>query len=523
MESWVFDGTSSSYYELGAGWDTTVVDDGWWLDDIAIVGTVEQQVTPQPDTRPSSGGICSDSSLAAMPVSGCDDTVDDKGTVVSLKITDLDGTILDGTTLFATEGESIRVSAIDSQITGGCVNGIAEFQFYQGNKLVQDWTPKTYYLSAPLDPVVNSGVNAGYGARVRCSTAINCTSANIVSIDVPVYDGKGGDTIFGTAASPVDRSVGITYDIGTGQTCINTWAPGHKLHDLYVGWHPLAGKGWHLSKNGSLIFLGTDKLTHLTNPPPEWDGAHCIDTLVSTEASETPAGGSNGTVCFGGVGDPVLGVCSSGSLQTPLAGVCDIVTNVCGGGGTCTTGPSAGLPCLANNDCGVCAAPGPNVGSQCTTNRHCDTQLEGTFCANDPACGTGTCLSNPPPGKLIYFVAASRARGNVAKRLGTARLGAGLCKRNTDNEFLPCRSDPECDADPKPGDCQLTPDRVPTDGSFDAAPQTNPDCRDPWNPASKAFTNGFCDGGPGEGNPCNGPGTCGPGGVCRHGCAYCDE
>jgi hypothetical protein len=236
MESWVFDGVSSSYYEIGAGWDTTTADDGWWLDDIAIVGTVTQQVTPQPDTRASAGGVCLDGSLAAVPASGCDNTVGDGGTAVLLKVQDLDGNILDGITSTVTAGQSVRISAIDSQIVGGCANGIAEYQFFKNGELVQDWGPKTFYLDAPEANVVETTAGAGsYGAKVRCSTDFSCTSVVGGQLNVPVYSGEGGDSFFGELTSPPDPSVGIQYNPGTGETTLNWWNPGNRAVDVYRG------------------------------------------------------------------------------------------------------------------------------------------------------------------------------------------------------------------------------------------------------------------------------------------------
>jgi hypothetical protein len=236
MESWVFDGVSSSYFEIGPGWNNTTADDGWWLDDIAIIGTVEEQVTPQADTRASSGGVCLDDALVATPGSGCDNSVDDGGTVVVLKVQDLDGNVIDGITSTVTAGQSVRISAIDSQITGGCVNGIAEFQFFKHGELVQDWGPKTFYLDAPEADVIEESVGGGaYQALVRCSTDFSCTSAVGAHIDVPVYSGEGGDSFFGELASPPNPSVGVQYNRLLGETTLKWWNPGNAASDVYRG------------------------------------------------------------------------------------------------------------------------------------------------------------------------------------------------------------------------------------------------------------------------------------------------
>jgi hypothetical protein len=253
MESWVFDGVSSSYFELGTGWDTALGDDGWWLDDITVVGTVEQQVTPQADTRDTEDGVCLDGLLAAMPASGCDNGVDDGGTIVSLKVQDLNGNILDGVNNVPVNGQSIRVSAIDSQITGGCANGIAEFQFFKHGALVQDWGPKTFYLDAPENAILAEGNGDGaYQVKVRCSTDFSCTSIVGGQIQVPVYAGHGGDTFFGRLSSPLDPSVGVLHDglAGpNGETTLNWWSP-VETSDLYRGTIDGSGQGSPLVVEG---------------------------------------------------------------------------------------------------------------------------------------------------------------------------------------------------------------------------------------------------------------------------------
>jgi hypothetical protein len=54
--SWDFDQFSSSYFEVGAGWNSTLQDDGWWLDNIAVTGVITAQTPPAADThQPPSG------------------------------------------------------------------------------------------------------------------------------------------------------------------------------------------------------------------------------------------------------------------------------------------------------------------------------------------------------------------------------------------------------------------------------------------------------------------------------------
>jgi hypothetical protein len=54
--SWDFDAFSSSYYEVGAGWNGTQQDDGWWLDNISVTGVITSQTTPNSDNHQPPGG-----------------------------------------------------------------------------------------------------------------------------------------------------------------------------------------------------------------------------------------------------------------------------------------------------------------------------------------------------------------------------------------------------------------------------------------------------------------------------------
>ena len=47
--TWQFDAFSSSYWEIGASWSSTLQDDGWWLDDIKVSGVLTRQTTPNAD------------------------------------------------------------------------------------------------------------------------------------------------------------------------------------------------------------------------------------------------------------------------------------------------------------------------------------------------------------------------------------------------------------------------------------------------------------------------------------------
>jgi hypothetical protein len=193
-QTWEFNENAESYFQLGSGWNSTLNDDGWWLDDIRVQGAITQQFSPRADTRPDPGGVC--------PAPGCNEAVGpDNGTSVLLQITDVNLNVLDGVTTFPVAGQPIRVSAINSVLTGGCVPGVAEFQFFKDGVLKQDWGPKSFFLDAP------EGI-ATYQCKARCSVDFTCTSAVGASIQVQPVAGDGSDAYF---ANPPDANLGFRY------------------------------------------------------------------------------------------------------------------------------------------------------------------------------------------------------------------------------------------------------------------------------------------------------------------------
>jgi hypothetical protein len=193
-ESWNFGSAQGSYFET-TGWDDQTADDGWWLDDIRVVGVIQKQLTPDPDTKLRTG---------TCPAEPCNNLVGDKGTNVVLKVTDLSGTVLDGVNNVALGGQPIRVSAIDSTLPGLCVGGVAEYQFSKDGVVVQAFGPKSFYLDAPE-------AAARYDVLARCSTDFNCTSAVGATINSTIFAGDGGDTFFGSRNSPPNTTAGVVY------------------------------------------------------------------------------------------------------------------------------------------------------------------------------------------------------------------------------------------------------------------------------------------------------------------------
>ncbi|HZN03238.1 MAG TPA: thrombospondin type 3 repeat-containing protein [Candidatus Polarisedimenticolia bacterium] len=420
-ESWTFDENSSNYFEIGGTWAATQQDDGWWLDDIRITGTIQSQFTPNPDLAPSPGAIC--------PSDPCNQALGDGGTNVVLNITDLNGNVLDGVTTFPFAGQSIRVSAIDSTNPGGCMNGVLEYEFSKDGVVKQAFGPKSFYLDAPESA-------ANYGCRARCSTDFTCTSLVGGSIAVNPYTGDGSDAIF---ANPPNQSLGVRYfrgtctagpnplggcneaaDCGVGGACSVTAATGddttrysvvtnagglpNGLVDLYRGTVATAkgsrnGQIWLLNHTDGAAFV--QHLAFVANNPP---GKQFANTLNQATDVNPAVGAVQYYLAVGhapgGNSVNALGCANPG---------------ICGNAGWCSLGASAGAPCNVAGDCpggactirttfcttdggsgdvGGCArhqvcVGGTNAGNLCLAAGDCP----GGTCPAIPASPAGTCFS----------------------------------------------------------------------------------------------------------------------------------
>ncbi len=206
-ETWSLDNVSSSYFERGTGWSDTPNDDGWWLDNIDITGVVTSQVTPVPDVKPAPATAC-----PADSTQNCDEGAPgtDKGTNIVLKVTGLSDRVLDGASLASSvvAGEPYVISAVDSTLPGGCVNGVAQFQFSRNGAVVQDWSSKPVFQGSPEQ-------FAEYTVKMRCGSDFTCTSANAKTIDVMPYRGDGDDVQFAVLAGQPLFALGVQYFRGT--------------------------------------------------------------------------------------------------------------------------------------------------------------------------------------------------------------------------------------------------------------------------------------------------------------------
>jgi hypothetical protein len=338
--SWLFDGQTSSYFELGGGWDEATTEDGWWIDDIVVSGTTTTQLVLVPDTA-SRTGTC-----AAVV---CDETVGDGGTGVVLKATDANGALLDGVTSVPVAGAVVRISAIDTLFPGGCVGGAGEYRFLKNGVVLQEWSSKTFYLDAPE-------ASASYTALARCSIDFSCTSLQGATLDLAVYSGEGGDAFFGVRTSPPDPTQGVMYDPSTQETTLNWWVPGIDAVDLYRG----------------RIASGSARGT-LSPPFYDLDTAPETATCLFTDVAGTPAtigsNGSSGALDQAQDPDPPLGTVtyyllsrnapaggSVNGLGCAAPGVCgDALSTVCAVDADCPSGA-----CLTHT--GVALPGGPLTG-----------------------------------------------------------------------------------------------------------------------------------------------------------------
>ena len=428
-ESWNFGSAQGSYFET-SGWSDQLADDGWWLDDIRVVGTITSQLTPQADTKARVG---------SCPAEPCNNLVGDKGTNVVLKITDLTGTVLDGVTNVALGGQPIRVSAIDSTLPGGCVGGVPEYQFSKDGVVVQPFGPKSFYLDAPE-------AAARYDVIARCSTDFNCTSQIGGTINSTIFAGDGGDTFFGERNSPPNTTTGIIYyrgvctagsagvgapcnvaaDCGTGGACnvtaantddttrLKWWAPGNFGSDVIRGTVPSAApKGTLAAPFMNLPGLSASCfLSNVAGTPSAGGGSNYSTTALSQATDPNPAAvNSCNTVGVGACGAGGAGKCFDSSTCANDAACqghfCSTSAN-CGTGGACGSstatyyGVSSNAPGGQNVNAFGCANPavcnnvgwcelGTNAGAPCNVDADCagggTCRILATYCANDVGVG----------------------------------------------------------------------------------------------------------------------------------------
>jgi hypothetical protein len=431
-ESWNFGAGAESYYELGAGWNTTQQDDGWWIDDIVVTGATQQQLTPVPDTTPRTG---------SCPTDACNEAVGDAGTAPAIEVRDVNGSLVDSVTLVPSRGQTLRLSGSGSTFPGGCSNGIAEYRFERNGVVAQDWSTSPVFVDAPES-------TTHYRLLVRCSADHACTSVAGAVRDVGVLSGEGGEIALGAWGSPFDPSTGVTYDRVAHTTTIRWWSPGTAPSDVYRGRiGPGISRGtlespfWRLATSGAVdseaaCLLNGVAGTPETAPPTGPGGMRGTSGGLTQAVDADPApgfgtyylvasgGGSSGTNALGCAAPGVCNHAGWCDLGTKAGAPCNVAAD-CPGGGTCvlqTTFCSADAGTAGQGGCGahqVCAGgttPGhlcstvldcPGSGASCpvlaagvkTTGSSCLT-VGGTPPAT-PGAAVGEC---PPPGSPLRTV-----------------------------------------------------------------------------------------------------------------------
>jgi hypothetical protein len=343
-ESWDFGDDSSSYYELGAGWAPTQIDDGWWLDDITITGTATSQLTPTADlATPPGAPIC--------PVDACNQSVGLLGANVQAVVTDSTGAPFDGSFIVPDAGQEILVDGSSTTLPGGCVGGVPEFRFFRDNILFRNWDAQPWVADSPEFLRM-------YGVSVRCSVDHSCTAPAQGPRWAPVRTTDGGDTSIGVPPNGVSFGVLYSKASGSPQTTLNLWtSSGLDAMDLYRGrigpgtgsgslapgpaWIPGAGAPAGSAPaclRANLVGTGNSpgatirlRLSALDDPdpPPGYVSYYLLTHNAPDGTSRNAMGCANPDVCLGG---------------TSQGASCHSDTD-CPGGGTCLNATlSASMP-----------------------------------------------------------------------------------------------------------------------------------------------------------------------------------
>ena len=177
--TWEFDlnGPTEDYHTYGHGWENSLNDDGWWVDDIRITGAITTQVSPAADPDPAPAATC------PAPGAECNAALGaDHGYNVALSATGSDNDPA------FEKGETVSFSAAATTNPGGCADGVTEYQFKRNGAVVQDWSARAFY---------DEGVQADgtWTVQARCSSTPACTTTTGASSVLQVYAGDGSDLV----------------------------------------------------------------------------------------------------------------------------------------------------------------------------------------------------------------------------------------------------------------------------------------------------------------------------------------
>jgi hypothetical protein len=191
-QGWEFDpfGASQDYQTYGQGWENNPHDDGWWVDDIKVVGAITVQAVPQVDIGAPVASTC-----PVTPAASCNEAMGDGGFAVTLSARDAGNG--DGITQKA---EMTELDASGTSNPGGCADGVTLYQFSKNGVVVQGFSANAFYRDAPA-------ADATYQVQARCSTDDTCTSVTGAARTVQVYTGDGEDVRLSLAH---DRVSGVT-------------------------------------------------------------------------------------------------------------------------------------------------------------------------------------------------------------------------------------------------------------------------------------------------------------------------
>jgi hypothetical protein len=178
-QSWEFDlnGPSEDYQTYGKGWENSLNDDGWWVDDILITGAITAQVSPNADSDPAPPPTC------PLPANQCNPGLGaDHGYTPALAVSDANG---DGV---YEKGENVEFSASATTNPGGCADGVTEYRFLRGTQVVQDWSANAFFREGVL-------ADATYKVMARCNSTPACETTIGASQALLVYPGDGTDLV----------------------------------------------------------------------------------------------------------------------------------------------------------------------------------------------------------------------------------------------------------------------------------------------------------------------------------------
>jgi hypothetical protein len=174
--AWEFDlnGPTQDYATYGHGWDNSLNDDGWWVDDIQINGAITTQASPTADAGAIPPATC------PAPAAQCNPALGDHGYTVSLTISESSG---DG---IYEKGETTQLSAASTTNPGSCANGVTEYRFLKNGAVAQDWSASPFFKEG-------ASVDTTYVVLARCSSTPACTTTTGATQSILAYPGDGTD------------------------------------------------------------------------------------------------------------------------------------------------------------------------------------------------------------------------------------------------------------------------------------------------------------------------------------------